>query len=180
MTLDELARNPELAAQLPREALRALYRQAARAEADLRARLLAGLGEGAAAGADTGEQLLKLPEVAAVLAVPVSEAYALARRGQLPTVRIGPKYVRVRRADLEAWVRARRDAPLDPWYSGARGDDRRSVPAAQAAARPHAGGPRRPTGRLRERRGAVGTGRAADLGAGGQLPPAPDRDRETP
>ena len=49
------------------------------------------------------EPLLTLPQVAERLAIPTGHAYALARRGELPTVQIG-KYVRVSRAALASWI----------------------------------------------------------------------------
>lgn len=45
-------------------------------------------------------------EVAAVLGVPRTFVYALARRGELPTVRIGERYVRFRSGALDAWIEA--------------------------------------------------------------------------
>ena len=41
-------------------------------------------------------RLLSVDEVAAVLGVPRAFVYALSRRGELPTVRIGERYVRYR------------------------------------------------------------------------------------
>ena len=59
------------------------------------------------------------------------------------------------RADLEAWLRARRDGHVDTrlsqGYSRNRGDDRRSVPPAPAKTRPHPGRARRADGRALER-----------------------------
>lgn len=53
------------------------------------------------------DPLLSLPEVAAILAVPVEHARELGRRGALPTVRVGERYVRVRRTALERFLRER-------------------------------------------------------------------------
>ena len=61
---------------------------------------------------DTGpssEQLLSMKEVAGQLGVPVAYARALGRRGELPVVRLGPKYVRVRQSALDAWIAQRED-----------------------------------------------------------------------
>lgn len=183
--LAELLEHPERVDQLPASACAALIIQAAASEerhAALQLRLGVRLGILAAPAAQglTDERLLTLPEVAAVLAVPKSEAYALARRGVLPTVRVGSKYVRMRRADLEAWLRTRRDGHLDTrlsqGYSRNRGDDRRSVPPAPAKTRPHPGRARRADGRALERHRPVGASGAADLGVGGAVPPAPGSD----
>lgn len=48
--------------------------------------------------------LLTADDVAAVLGVPRTFVYALARRGELPTVRIGERYVRFRGPALEQWI----------------------------------------------------------------------------
>jgi excisionase family DNA binding protein len=39
-----------------------------------------------------------------ILGVPNSFVYALARRGELPTVRIGQRYVRFRLDAIETWI----------------------------------------------------------------------------
>lgn len=49
-------------------------------------------------------RLLTADEVAEVLGVPRTFVYALARRGELPTVRIGERYVRFRGQALERWI----------------------------------------------------------------------------
>jgi excisionase family DNA binding protein len=49
-------------------------------------------------------RLLTANDVAKVLRVPRSFVYALARRGELPMVRIGDRYVRFRRDALERWI----------------------------------------------------------------------------
>lgn len=49
-------------------------------------------------------RLLGAEEVALVLGVPTGFVYALARRGELPTVRIGERYVRFRSEALERWI----------------------------------------------------------------------------
>ncbi len=184
--LAELLEHPERVDQLPASACAALIIQAAASEeryAALQLRLgvrLGVLAEQAAKGL-ADERLLTLPEVAAVLAVPEGEAYALARRGVLPTVRVGSKYVRMRRADLEAWLQTRRDGHLETrlsqGYSRHGGDDGRDVPAAPAKTQPHPGRARRANGRALERRRQMGAPGAADLGVGGAVPPAPGRDR---
>ena len=56
-----------------------------------------------------GEQLLSMKKVADQLGVPVAYARDLGRRGELPVVRVGPKYVRVRQSVLDAWITQRED-----------------------------------------------------------------------
>ncbi len=64
------------------------------------------LAEGATA--DSGHQIetrmLTIPEVATRLSVPRAYAYELARRGELPIVRVGKKYIRVPQAAFEKWL----------------------------------------------------------------------------
>jgi excisionase family DNA binding protein len=55
----------------------------------------------------TERQLLTANDVAAILRVPRSFVYALARRGELPTVRLGDRYVRFRTPALERWIASR-------------------------------------------------------------------------
>jgi excisionase family DNA binding protein len=52
---------------------------------------------------DAGDELLTVPEVAAELRFTRSYVYEAVRRGHLTAVRKG-KYVRIRRADLRAWL----------------------------------------------------------------------------
>ena len=49
--------------------------------------------------------LMKIPEVAHELDVPVHRGYTLARKGIIPVVRIG-RQVRVDRDQLAAWIEA--------------------------------------------------------------------------
>jgi len=69
-----------------------------------------------------------MPQVAKRLGVP--EAYALARHGRLPVVRIG-RYVRMRPADLDAFVEAHQDVPGAPQRRLAA-TDQRPAPATVA------------------------------------------------
>jgi excisionase family DNA binding protein len=50
---------------------------------------------------------LTIPEVAAQLQISPKTAYQLARSGSLPTVRLGPRLLRVRQETLDAYLRAR-------------------------------------------------------------------------
>ncbi len=49
-------------------------------------------------------RLLGVADVAQLLGVRETFVYALARRGELPTVRIGDRYVRFRPEALWAWI----------------------------------------------------------------------------
>jgi excisionase family DNA binding protein len=55
-------------------------------------------------GAPSTDRLLTADEVAVVLGVPRTFVYSLARRGVLPTVRIGERYVRFRGTALGRWI----------------------------------------------------------------------------
>ena len=57
-----------------------------------------------ATGLAAPQRLLDADEVAAVLGVARTFVYTLARRGELPTVRIGDRYVRFRAQALERWI----------------------------------------------------------------------------
>jgi excisionase family DNA binding protein len=102
-TLDALASSPELAGDLSAKVAAALLAKLAGVQTALLARLLAEGGNGADPG-PASEPLLKIPDVAKRLDVPTAFAYELARRGEIPTVRIGKKYVRVSSAALEKWM----------------------------------------------------------------------------
>lgn len=91
------------------------------------------------------EQLLSLEEVAGLLKLPKSSAYELARRGDITTIRVGKKYLRVRRADFDAYVSARAQASLDNGLnvtlSSGRAEHRgRGNPLHPTTSRPHARG----------------------------------------
>lgn len=62
------------------------------------------MGEERSAGI---EPLLKPREVAAILSVSRSHVYQLISSGQIPSVRVGERTVRVRRSDLEAYIESR-------------------------------------------------------------------------
>lgn len=51
-------------------------------------------------------RLFTADDVAAILGVPRTFVYSLARRGELPTVRVGERYVRFRAHALEGWIAA--------------------------------------------------------------------------
>jgi excisionase family DNA binding protein len=62
----------------------------------------------------TGDRLLTLPEVGRYLGVSRSAAYALARSGSLPTIRIARRVVRVHPDDLRRFLEARRSGGEGP------------------------------------------------------------------
>jgi excisionase family DNA binding protein len=49
-------------------------------------------------------RLLTADDVAGLLGVPPTFVYALSRRGVLPTVRIGERYVRYRAQAIQEWI----------------------------------------------------------------------------
>lgn len=51
-----------------------------------------------------GGRLLTADDVAGLLGVPRTFVYALSRRGSLPTVRIGDRYVRYRAQTIHEWI----------------------------------------------------------------------------
>lgn len=53
----------------------------------------------------TRDDVMTVPEVAALLHMPTSSVYALARRGEIPGHRIGRCW-RFIRTELDAWLRA--------------------------------------------------------------------------
>jgi excisionase family DNA binding protein len=63
--------------------------------------------------APADERLLTAVEVAARLAVPKAFVYELARRGELPTLHVGARYVRIPATALEEWVKRQMDHGID-------------------------------------------------------------------
>lgn len=60
-----------------------------------------------AAVPDGGSRLLDATDVSALLGVSPAFVYALVRRGELPAVRVGDRYVRFRAQALETWIAER-------------------------------------------------------------------------
>ena len=60
------------------------------------------------------ERLLTAADVAAVLGVQRSLVYALVRRGDLPVVRVGDRYVRFRAEAIELWIERREASERSP------------------------------------------------------------------
>jgi excisionase family DNA binding protein len=54
-----------------------------------------------------GQPLLTAPEVAKLLAVSRERVWSMSRRGEIPTVRLGPREVRYRPEDIDAWIARR-------------------------------------------------------------------------
>jgi excisionase family DNA binding protein len=51
---------------------------------------------------------MKIPEVAELLKISISKTYDYAKRGLIPSVRIG-RSVRTKRSDLEKWLEERKE-----------------------------------------------------------------------
>ena len=49
-------------------------------------------------------EVLKVPEVAAILRIPRSRAYALVQSGEIPSFKIGERSVRVHRRALDEYM----------------------------------------------------------------------------
>ena len=110
ISLDVLAADPGRAQEVSPSVAAELLARLAGLQSLLFSRLLAPDVQTASPGSP-GDSLLTIPEVARRLSIPPSHAYELARRGELPTVRVGRKYVRVPRASLEKWLAVQQ---LDP------------------------------------------------------------------
>lgn len=130
------------------------------------AQLGAGLAGAPPARQVESEQLLSMDEVAQILHIPEDRARDLGREGALPTVNLG-KYVRVRRATLDAWIREREQKVLAPrvyaTYIPRHGRRGASFPAEVARVDPK--GPRGARGRNRHVDSAAGAGGDRDLRA---------------
>jgi len=89
--LEELAADPARVQELSPEVACKILVKLATLQAILLVRALA--GDGQEPLAET--RLLTIPETAARLNIPVAHAYELARRGEIPILRVGKKYLRV-------------------------------------------------------------------------------------
>ena len=118
-TLDELAATPERAEDLPVQIVAALLVKLVGVQTTLLGRLI---GSSAAESANNSpEKLLTIEEVAKRLDIEKDFAYELARRGELPVIRVGKKYLRVAPAALEKCLSQWRvDGGLASVYSRAR------------------------------------------------------------
>lgn len=53
-----------------------------------------------------GSRLLTADDVAGILGVPKTFVYNLSRRGELPTVHVGDRYVRFRAEAIQQWIQS--------------------------------------------------------------------------
>jgi len=90
-----------LARETPQPNLPRVLGMFAEAQAEALARLRSPQPNGALADE---ERLVDMPEVAKVLGIPEEHARELGRRGEIPTVRVGERYVRVRLSSLRQWI----------------------------------------------------------------------------
>jgi excisionase family DNA binding protein len=107
MTLDELAKNPELVTELPREILLELYRRVGRLEVDLRAQLL--VSTHLEAPAPVTNRLVDVPEAAKILNC--SQDWIYRHQDELPVVRQG-RSVKFSLAGLDTYIRRRQGRRL--------------------------------------------------------------------
>ena len=130
--------------------------------------LTAGVADQRSMASCEGKRLLTIPQVAEQLAIPKARAYELARRGNLPIVRIG-KYIRIEASALATWISTHSevqgvDTRLYTEYSTPR--DRQRTPAHPKATRTHTGGPGGHARRRVKLRGAMGAKRDGDARTG--------------
>ena len=116
--------------------------------------------------AESTDRLLTIPEVATRLGVPTAYAYELARRRQLPVLRVGLRYLRVSAAGLATWIERLDDR-------GARRHSRGAAPRLGANA--HVGAIRSSVLVDRDRVRAAGTDTASGLRARGSSTTRADR-----
>jgi len=119
-TLDEVATDPMLVKELSPRICAALATRAAAVVATLSGRMVISFAAGGPQEGRSDSRLLDIPTVAKLLDVPKSYAYELARRGELPTIKVGPKYVRVRLDDLEEWIARHRNGASDTMKASSR------------------------------------------------------------
>jgi excisionase family DNA binding protein len=172
-TFEELLADPALASQVAPEDAPAVLGELENLRAILWTRLLARTEDTSSPGADNA--LLTMPEVAALLRVPVSYGYELARTGKLPCVRFG-RYVRVEPAALRDWCAQHRPAirlDMSLCVTHSHNRDGNGGPADPQAARAHSGRPRRADRRDGQQRRPVGARRDGHSGVGGPIAPAP-------
>ncbi len=72
-----------------------------------------------------GDRLLSIREVAELTSLPISWLYSHVASGKIPHFKLG-KYVKFRRADLEAWLASQRRGP-DAQPTPVRSDDPRRI-----------------------------------------------------
>ena len=112
--LDQLLGRLERAAdELPPEFVAPLLGRLETLKMRLWGRAVAQVGPAQSEPVAADEQLLTAAEVAARLAVPKAFVYELARRGELPTLHVGARYVRIPATALEQWVRRQMDHGIE-------------------------------------------------------------------
>jgi excisionase family DNA binding protein len=124
-------------------------------------------------------QLLSVPQVAALLALPKGRVYELIRQGQISAIRIGEKNVRVPRAGLREWVVGRPKRALDIGMRVTHSithDGGGGAPDSKATGS-HPGPARRTGRRHAQQRRALGAGRVRDSRIGRATPPGSREDR---
>lgn len=164
--LVDLAADPPKAATLAPEAIPRLLGELERLKALLWGRMLNRLPTNNGVPLAEEDRLLTVPQVAELLAIPKGYVYKLARRGEIPIVRLG-KYVRVQPSDLDEWVGRHRQKGVDSQmytvYSRAAHDGAR-VPKNPTETRADSGHPGRAARRHTNLGRPVGTRRGADPG----------------
>lgn len=169
-TVAELTQDPTRAEDLSPETARTLLLQLAPLQEALRLRALRPPGgpNGEAGGPTEAGRYLTIPEVADRLRLAPSYVYQLARRGDLPTLRMG-KYVRVRPEDLREWEARLGKNPLDNVRSAMvqRTRSRRGTAPPAELPRPTTRPTRQAAGRALDHPRRVGAGPNADSKGGG-------------
>lgn len=115
VTLADIVQHPEQAASLSVNTIPPLLCQLSAIQTVLAARLAAHNDPipSDAAASVLQDRLLTIAEVAELLVVPRGHVYDLAKDGTIPTVRVGKKYIRVRRSVLLAWLTTQEQKMLD-------------------------------------------------------------------
>ena len=129
-TLDALAANPERATALPPNLRVQLILRCAAALAALSGAMVGASDEASVEPMSKPEpdQLLTVPQAAAVMGFASSYVYEMARRGDLRAVR-RKKYVRIRQSAVEQWIAEHEDGGVDTKISSmltASGDRQRN------------------------------------------------------
>ncbi len=174
-----LLQNPARVAEVPPAEIPALLGELERLKAILWVRMVNGPAtKDGQAEAPVEDRLLTVPQVAARLSVPKGYAYELARRREIPTVRVGAKYIRVSLAALRDWEARRQEKDLDKGLCVTHSnphDGFRSSPAPKTA-RTHPGATGRADRRNGQQRRAMGARRDGRPRVGGAAHPAPGED----
>lgn len=99
--------------EIPMEEIPGILVKLAGLQATLLARIITIFLNGARQIQPDPDQLLTIAQVAELLGVPKAYAYELARRGELPKIRVGPKYIRVRLSEVKPWLDGHSEKKLD-------------------------------------------------------------------